>query len=58
METDFLEQAFDEIAERLAKLRDQYGSETLALHFGTYRTTPGFGVVLCTFLAVLITWAL
>jgi anaerobic selenocysteine-containing dehydrogenase len=31
-------QAMDEIAEKLGKLRDQYGSETLAFSRGTYRT--------------------
>jgi anaerobic selenocysteine-containing dehydrogenase len=32
------EQAMDEIAEKLGKLRDQYGPETLAFSRGTYRT--------------------
>lgn len=32
------DQAFDEMADRLAKLRDQYGPETLAFSEGTYRT--------------------
>ena len=32
------EQALDEVAERLEKLRKQYGAETLACSSGTYRT--------------------
>ncbi len=32
------EQAMDEIAEKLGKLRDQFGAETLAFSRGTYRT--------------------
>jgi anaerobic selenocysteine-containing dehydrogenase len=32
------DQALDEIAEKLAALRDEYGPETLALHEGTYRS--------------------
>ncbi|MBN1537918.1 MAG: molybdopterin-dependent oxidoreductase [Anaerolineales bacterium] len=32
------DQAFDEMADRLAKLRDKYGAETLAFTEGTYRT--------------------
>ncbi len=32
------EQAMDEIAEKLGKLRDRYGAETLAFSRGTYRT--------------------
>ncbi|MEF9841236.1 MAG: molybdopterin-dependent oxidoreductase [Raoultibacter sp.] len=32
------DQAFDEIAEKLAKLRDEYGAETLAFTEGTSRT--------------------
>jgi anaerobic selenocysteine-containing dehydrogenase len=32
------DQALDEVAERLASLRDQYGPETLAFTHGTYRT--------------------
>ncbi|MCX8032263.1 MAG: molybdopterin-dependent oxidoreductase [Thermoleophilia bacterium] len=32
------DQALDEIAAKLAELRDKYGPETLALHEGTYRS--------------------
>ena len=32
------DQAFDEMAERLADLRDKYGAETLCFLEGTYRT--------------------
>ena len=32
------DQALDEVAERLASLRDQYGPETLAFTHGTHRT--------------------
>jgi len=32
------EQALDEVAERLEKLKNQYGPETLASSSGTYRT--------------------
>lgn len=32
------DQAFDEMAERLAKLRDEFGAETLCFVEGTYRT--------------------
>jgi thiosulfate reductase/polysulfide reductase chain A len=41
------EQAFEEIAGRLAELRGKYGAETLACHCGTLRTTMW---VLCRFL--------